>query len=151
MGWIFFIAALLGLMVLIDGLMQGEILRPLLGLAAFALFGWMTFWGIPYLTAKLHRKIDEQMARAGKHRSWPLVFGSAVFGLTMLACAIAIISVPFEALVDWSRRSAGLVRSLEDGLGQAGARVALAALFLTASGAAFWGAWTWYQSNSEDA
>jgi hypothetical protein len=146
---IFLIAAFLGLMVLIDGLLKGEVLRPLLGLAACALFVWMAFWGVPYLSAKFDRKMAEQMATAGTRRSWPMVFASVLFGLIAFACAVAILVVPFEALIDWSRQSAGLVRGLETGFGQSGARLALSALFFTASGAAFWGAWTWYQSGAE--
>lgn len=141
---IFLIAAGLGLMVWIDGLLKGELLRAFLGGSACLLFAWMAFWGVPYLSAKLDRKFAEQMDTMGQKRNWVFAIASVLFALMFFAFAIASLVAPFEYIVDWGRRTSGLVTGLESLVGQVGTRFLLAALFLFVGGAAAMGAWTWF-------
>jgi hypothetical protein len=133
--------SVVALLVGIDGLLKGEWLRALGGWGFFALMLWLAFVGVPYLSAKLDRQLAEVAARPTSIRSWPVIVAGALFGLACLAGAGAILFAPFEYLLDWSRSTRGLFLGLAAVVGEIGARLVVAALFLFAAFAALKTTW----------
>ncbi|APV50092.1 hypothetical protein BWI17_10590 [Betaproteobacteria bacterium GR16-43] len=141
-------AAVLGLLVTIDGLLNGPWYRFVGGLAWFVAWGWLGILGPPQfvrdrVTAFKARLAGESgaMKRPDGSRSWPLIFASVVFALIALAGAAFILFAPYQDLLDWSKRSAYLLHGLRDVLGEFGSRLPLAAVFLVAAYAASKTAW----------
>ena len=139
------IIALLALMVGIDGLLKGELLR------SFA--GFFVFVGMVLLLFRLHvyaRRFDEKsaevLARAGTSRSWPFAILSGAFFLVCVAGVATCLFAPFDYLLDWGDRSRGLVAGLASLAGEGGARVLLAALFGFAAWASGKTALTWWRA-----
>jgi len=82
-------------------------------------------------------RIGEELAGASAiRRSWPLVIAGALFALLCFAGALALLLAPWEQLMDYSVRTGYLLQGLEAVGGRWGARLALAALFAFAGGAA---------------
>jgi hypothetical protein len=144
----FAILAFLGLMVAIDGVLSGPWYRFLGGLAWFVAWGWLALFGPPKVVRDRIDAVEDQVIseavaikRPDGSRSWPFIFVSVVFALVALAGAGFILFAPYQDLLDWSIRSAYLLRELSDVLGEFGSRVPLAAVFLFASYAASKTAW----------
>ena len=142
------ILALLGLMMAIDGLLDGPWYRFLGGLAWFVAWGWLALFGPPKtvrdkIDAVEDRVISEAVAikRPDGSRSWPFIFVSGVFALAAFAGAGFILFAPYQDLLDFSTRNARLFRELAEVLGEFGSRIPIAAIFLLAGYAASKTAW----------
>ena len=142
------VLAFLGLMMAIDGVLNGPWYRFLGGLAWCIAWGWLALMGPPKIVRKQidaaeDRVLSEAFAikRPDGSRSWPFIFASVVFALVAFAGAAFVLFAPYQDLLDWSKRSAYLVTGLRDMLGEFGSRIPLAALFLFAGYAASKTAW----------
>jgi len=100
------ILAFLGLMVAIDGLLDGPWYRFLGGLAWFVAWGWLALFGPPKavrdrIDAVEDRVISEAVAikRPDGSRSWPFIFVSVVFALMAFAGAGFILFAPYPELL----------------------------------------------------
>ena len=133
------VIAFIGLLVGIDGLLQGQWLRSAAGWAWFAAFLHVAVRGVPdFLFPRQWReRIAADLASAfAIRRSGPMILAGALFALLCFAGALALLLAPWEQLMDYSARTGYLLRSLEAVGGRWGARLALAALFAFAGGAA---------------
>ena len=146
------ILALLGLMMAIDGLLDGPWYRFVGGLAWFVAWGWLALFGPPKIVrdkidAAEDRVISEAVAikRPDGTRSWPFIFVSVVFALLAFVGAGFILFAPYQDLLDFSTRNARLFRELAEVLGEFGSRIPIAAIFLFAGYAASKTAWVRYK------
>jgi len=148
----FALLAFLGLMVAIDGVLNGPWYRFLGGLAWFVAWGWLALFGPPRavrdkIDAVEDRVMSEATAikRPDGSRSWPLIIASVLFALMAFAGAGFILFAPYQDLLDFSARNARLFHELASVLGEFGSRIPVAALFLVAGYAASKTAWVRYQ------
>jgi hypothetical protein len=144
-GLILLIVALLGVMVVIDGLMKGEILRPLAGAIVAWCFGTLMFKGIPW-PAPVVRHVESEMVRIRSGRSppgfsrWPMVIAGAMMGLGFLAVALMMLFGSTEAIESVMPRVARSLRRGEGGDSMI-ERVGFAVLFAIGAAAALFSAW----------
>jgi hypothetical protein len=136
--------AVLALLVAIDATLKGEWLRALAGWAALAFVIYMGFWGFPRLAARFNEQLAREssaMKRPDGSRSWPLIVASVLLALLCFGGVLYILAAPYDDLLAYSRQTASLLRGLDAIVGQLGARMALAALFVLAGGTAAYTAW----------
>jgi hypothetical protein len=136
MLFVFAALALLGLIFFIDGLLQGEVVRPLLGLSWAALWTFVAVWAVrPHW---IPRVIAEPLGRFyGRHG---LLLGSLAGGIAFAAIAYWYAVVPIEELL--SGRRSWLARNLHDAFGEGAARalyVGICAFFSAACWRMFYG------------
>jgi hypothetical protein len=142
-GLIFLCFALIALLVGIDGLLKGEMLRSAAGWAMFALFVWVGVYGWRRASREWQERNADEIARlmSPTTRSWPMIVMGALFALTCFIGAGWILAAPYEELIAWSRVSRAMLRGLESAAGQWLGRAVFAALFAFAGGAAGYTAW----------
>jgi len=146
------ILALLGLMMAIDGLLEGPWYRFVGGLVWFAGWGWLALFGPPKVVRDKIDAVEDQVLSEAKaikrpdgSRSWPFIFASVVFALMAFAGAGFILFAPYQELLDFSARNSRLFRELASVLGEFGSRLPIAAVFLFAGYAASKTAWVRYK------
>ena len=140
--------AFLGAMVFVDGLMQGEVLRPFAGGIVAASFGRFMFRGFP-LPARWARRAEKDMdtilsLRAGATSPffrWTMVVLGAAMGFGALLLAVMMLAGPPEAIESIMPKVARSLRGAESGGSGMLARAGLAAVFAIAGGAALLTAW----------
>ena len=125
--------ALLALIVFIDGLLQGELLRALCGFVVLAGMVALIF-RLHHYIARFNEKLADAMAGAtegvGTRRNWLVAIVSFLFCATCLAGAATSLFASFDYLLAWEGRKHGFVAGLNAVGGEIGARLVLIALFL---------------------
>lgn len=133
------IVAFLGLMVGIDGLLNGPWWRALGGWTWFAAFAYVTVKGPGILVPqRVKEAATAQMADAMTlKRSWPLIVASVLFAVVGLFMAGLCLFAPWEIVVDlFSSKRSDWPGALQALGGEWFARIVMAALGLAAAWAA---------------
>ena len=128
---ILLILAFLGLMVGIDGLLQGQWLRSLAGWAWFGAWGYIIVRGVPdfVFPRRWRERIAGDLSTAMRPTgSWPLVVACALLALAFAAGALGALVVPIEDAVLWNKGLGRLMQQIDRAIGEWGARLAIAAL-----------------------
>ena len=124
--------AFLGLMVGIDGLLQGEWLRSLAGWAWFGAWVYLLVRGVPdFLFPQRWRdKVTDDLATAMTPTgSWPLIAVCAILSLAFAAGAVGALVVPWDDAALWNEGVGDFMHGLQGALGEWGARLVTAGLF----------------------
>lgn len=133
--------AVLGLLVFVDGLLNGPWWRIAAGALWTWAFGYLALKGPGILVPRrVKDSIADQLAQAAvPARSWPLIFGGVLLAFTFALVAALFLFAPWELVEElFSSRRSDWPGALRSAGGEWFARIALAAISLVAAGAAAW-------------